>query len=176
MFVQLAQEQRDWGDVDEVSLDPQAAYDQAVADIAELGWRIQKKPHTGNERLDGFSTTLPGVIFVAVDFDEMPLAKRVWLLHHETVHVRQYKRHGADVFLATYATVPEGRWAFEVAAYAVTFQLMLRYGEKPEAVRRAIEDRAVSLHDKYELSPMPECTQATSQQIWLEATGLATAA
>lgn len=166
-YAELARDTRDHPRLVEISADPAVALGQALDEVRRLDLELRRKPTTSTE-LDGFSTTLPGVIWLAADWDEKPLAEQSWLLWHEIVHAKQWRRLGLKRFLMLYA-VPEGRWALEVAAYRFSFLLQLHHGEDPELVRDRVQEKARRLHGEYRLGDMPACASEGAAAIWLEA-------
>lgn len=169
-YVELAQSRIDHVRITRISSDPGEALAQALEETKRLGLELRRKPTTDTS-IDGFSTTLPGVILLAADWDEKPIAEQAWQLWHETVHARQWKRLGPKRFLALYA-VPEGRWGLEAAAYAFSFRLQVHLGEPHERVTRAIEEKVRRLGPEYALRPMPTCAIEAAAPIWLAAAGL----
>lgn len=170
-FEVLARSERDWTALRHIDTDPGVALAQAYDECARRGLKLRKKRADDSQAWDGFSTTLPGTILLASDWDEKPIEQRAAILWHELVHDSQYRRLGSATFLAYYA-IPEGRWALEVPAYALMFRVQQRIGASDKVLALSIADRAEFMYKSYRLSPMPACTKDKSAQIWLAAIGL----
>lgn len=169
-FVEMAASRRDLYPISKISADPELALGEALAEVKRRGLTLRKKKTT-ETILDGFSTTLPGVILLEPDWDEKPMRDRAWKMWHEIVHAEQYDRMAPQRFLAWYA-VPEGRWSLEVPAYTQTFALQLHFGEPPENVIANIEHVARMMRTRYLLTEMPACTVDLTEELLIDGVGL----
>lgn len=151
----------------EIPLDPKEAYLLAIQEIEQRGVRVLPKGDSDIEQWDQFTTTFPGVILVAPNWEERSEANRAVVLWHEIVHLRQYEKYGPVLMGLMYLT-SEGRWAMEVQAYRETFRVHRLFGVPEETIRKAMVSRAERLYVSYELGTMPrDYAIEKAVEIWM---------
>ena len=163
-YVVMANDQQDMMDVSSIPTDPQEAYDAGLAVLQEHGVEVVTKGD--KDPTASFTTTLPGKIFLSANFDKQDIRIQAETLWHEYVHVLQWERMGEVDFVQYYAFT-EGRWALEVPAYRQGFRVLRHVGVPEEKLDPYLQDRFLSLYEKYGLQVMPqECAEKLTFDIW----------
>lgn len=165
-FEQLAERTEELAPEGEIPSDPAKALAAAHEYIASRGIRILPKAE-GIEQWEKFTTTFPRKIFVAKDWDQMPVEVQAEVLWHEIVHVREYDKH-TPLTMGTMYIVSEGRWALEVQAYRESFRVQRIFGVPEATIRERMRPRAESLYESYELYAMPrEYAIEKTIEVWM---------
>ena len=171
-YYELAAETQDMAASGVIPVDPVEALKVAEQEIADNGIDIQPKAE-GIEDWEKFNTTFPDTIYTSKTYPDMSDAGKAGILWHELVHVREYDRHGVELFFTIYAFA-EGRWALEVQAYRESFRVRRLWGEDEARIQEAMILTAESLYDGYSLGNeetnlgMPRsCALSKAVETWM---------